>query len=70
MGIQPDGNTFVALLCGCIHACLGDEGHKYFNSMGRMYSLTPTIEYYGKLVIEHYGKLAIEHYGCMVEIPN
>ena len=47
MGIQPDGKTFIALLCGCIYAGLVDEGHKYFNSMGRVYSLTPTIEHYG-----------------------
>ncbi|EEF35728.1 pentatricopeptide repeat-containing protein, putative [Ricinus communis] len=34
-GIQPDGNTFVGLLCGCTHAGLVDEGRKYFHSMGR-----------------------------------
>lgn len=49
-GIQPDGNTFMGLLCGCTHAGLLDEGHKYFNSMNRVFSLTPTIEHYGCMV--------------------
>ncbi|XP_015579359.2 putative pentatricopeptide repeat-containing protein At3g08820 [Ricinus communis] len=49
-GIQPDGNTFVGLLCGCTHAGLVDEGRKYFHSMGRVYPFTPTIEHYGCMV--------------------
>lgn len=49
-GIQPDGNTFVALLCGCTHAGLVDEGRRYFSSMRRVFSLTPTIEHYGCMV--------------------
>ncbi|KAK1351550.1 putative pentatricopeptide repeat-containing protein [Heracleum sosnowskyi] len=49
-GIRPDGNTFVALLCGCTHAGLVDEGRKYFYSISNVYSLTPTIEHYGCIV--------------------
>lgn len=49
-GIHPDGNTFMALLCGCTHAGLVDEGRKYFHSMKDVYSLTPTIEHYGCIV--------------------
>ncbi|KAL9425891.1 hypothetical protein AB3S75_032793 [Citrus x aurantiifolia] len=49
-GIQPNGNTFVGLLCGCTHAGLVDEGRQFFNSMSRVFSLTPMIEHYGCMV--------------------
>lgn len=49
-GIQPDGNTFIGILCGCTHAGLVNEGRRYFNSMNRVFSLTPTIEHYGCMV--------------------
>ncbi|XP_061337568.1 putative pentatricopeptide repeat-containing protein At3g08820, partial [Gastrolobium bilobum] len=51
-GMQPDGNTFVGLLCGCTHAGLVNDGRRYFNSMSHVFSVTP----------------AIEHYGCMVDL--
>ena len=50
IGIKPDGNTFIGLLCGCTHAGLVDEGRQYFNSMDRVFSLTPTVEHYGCMV--------------------
>ncbi|KAA8517487.1 hypothetical protein F0562_017780 [Nyssa sinensis] len=50
LGIQPDGNTFIGLLCGCSHAGLVDEGRRYFDSMNCVFSLTPTIEHYGCMV--------------------
>ncbi|GAV80842.1 LOW QUALITY PROTEIN: PPR domain-containing protein/PPR_2 domain-containing protein/PPR_3 domain-containing protein/DYW_deaminase domain-containing protein, partial [Cephalotus follicularis] len=49
-GIRPDGSTFMGLLCGCTHAGLVDEGRRYFNSMNRVFSLTPKIEHYGCMV--------------------
>ena len=49
-GIKPDGNTFIGLLCGCTHAGLVDEGRRYFNSMYRFFSFTPSIEHYGCMV--------------------
>ncbi|WCJ26579.1 Pentatricopeptide repeat (PPR) superfamily protein [Euphorbia peplus] len=49
-GVQPDGNTFVGLLCGCTHAGLVDEGRKFFNSMSSVYSFDPKIEHYGCMV--------------------
>jgi len=49
-GIEPDGNTFVGLLCACTHAGLVDEGRQYFNSMERVFTLTPEIEHYGCMV--------------------
>ncbi|KAK4783000.1 hypothetical protein SAY86_007374 [Trapa natans] len=48
--IEPDGNTFMGLLCACTHAGLLSDGRQYFYSMERVYSLTPTIEHYGCLV--------------------
>ncbi|XP_049408426.1 putative pentatricopeptide repeat-containing protein At3g08820 [Solanum stenotomum] len=52
LGIKPNGNTFIGLLCACTHAGLVDDGRKYFQSMTHLYSLEP----------------AIEHYGCMVDL--
>ncbi|KAL1346673.1 hypothetical protein HN51_020264 [Arachis hypogaea] len=49
-GIQPDGNTFVGLLCGCVHAGLVNDGRRYFDSMSHVFSLCPTIEHYGCMV--------------------
>ncbi|KAK2424776.1 Tetratricopeptide repeat (TPR) superfamily protein [Trifolium repens] len=49
-GIWPDENTFVGLLCACTHAGLVDDGRRYFNSMSRVFSVTPTIEHYGCMV--------------------
>ncbi|KAL5723135.1 hypothetical protein ACHQM5_006564 [Ranunculus cassubicifolius] len=50
IGIQPDGNTFIGLLCSCTHAGLVDEGRRYFDSLHRVYSLIPRIEHYGCMV--------------------
>ncbi|KAJ7961141.1 Pentatricopeptide repeat-containing protein [Quillaja saponaria] len=50
LGIQPDENTFVGLLCGCTHAGLVDDGRRYFRSMICVFSVTPTIEHYGCMV--------------------
>ncbi|KAF3448020.1 hypothetical protein FNV43_RR08728 [Rhamnella rubrinervis] len=49
-GIQPSGNTFMGLLCACTHAGLVGDGRRYFNSMNRIFSFSPTIEHYGCMV--------------------
>ncbi|PIN12251.1 hypothetical protein CDL12_15153 [Handroanthus impetiginosus] len=49
-GFKPDENTFLGLLCGCTHAGLVDEGHRYFYGMSCLYSLPPAIEHYGSMV--------------------
>ncbi|EOY19146.1 Pentatricopeptide repeat (PPR) superfamily protein, putative isoform 1 [Theobroma cacao] len=49
-GVLPNGNTFIGLLCCCTHVGLVDDGHRYFDSMSRVFSLTPTIEHYGCMV--------------------
>ncbi|KAH9626817.1 hypothetical protein KSS87_002463 [Heliosperma pusillum] len=48
-GVQPDGVTFIAVLCACTHMGLIDKGLAYFQSMAN-YSITPEIEHYGCLV--------------------
>ncbi|KAK7317302.1 hypothetical protein RJT34_01404 [Clitoria ternatea] len=50
LGMKPDGNTFLGLLCGCTHAGLVDEGRRYFSSMSSVFAVTPTIEHYGCMV--------------------
>ncbi|PPS16709.1 hypothetical protein GOBAR_AA03863 [Gossypium barbadense] len=49
-GIRPNANTFMGLLCGCTHVGLVNDGRRYFDSMNRVFSLTPTIEHYGCMV--------------------
>ncbi|KAL5997013.1 hypothetical protein ACLOJK_007939 [Asimina triloba] len=51
-GIKPDGVTFIGVLSACSHVGLVEEGQEYFNSLGSVYGMTPTIE----------------HYACMVDI--
>ncbi|XP_021723895.1 pentatricopeptide repeat-containing protein At1g08070, chloroplastic-like [Chenopodium quinoa] len=48
-GVQPDGVTFVGVLCACTHIGYIDEGLAYFQSLAD-YSLSPQIEHYGCLV--------------------
>ncbi|XLT03120.1 hypothetical protein HN51_052471 [Arachis hypogaea] len=63
-GIQPDGNTFVGLLCGCTHAGLVNDGRQYFDSMSHVFSLSPTIEHYGCMVD------LLSRVGLLVEAHN
>lgn len=50
LGVQPEGNTFIGILCGCTHAGLVEDGRRYFKSMSRIYGLAPRIEHYGCMV--------------------
>ncbi|KAA8538040.1 hypothetical protein F0562_027380 [Nyssa sinensis] len=50
--IKPNGVTFISVLSACTHAGLVEEGHRWFLSMARDYSIP----------------LEIEHYGCMVDL--
>lgn len=50
LGLKPDANTFMGLLCGCTHGGFVNDGRKYFNNMKNLYSLTPSIEHYGCMV--------------------
>ncbi|KAJ3681390.1 hypothetical protein LUZ60_015879 [Juncus effusus] len=48
--IQPNGSTFVAILCACSHAGLVVQALKYFNSMKVKFGIDPRIEHYGCLI--------------------
>ncbi|CAL9046375.1 putative pentatricopeptide repeat-containing protein At3g08820 [Musa acuminata AAA Group] len=50
LGIQPDGNTFIGLLCSCSHTGLVEDGRRYFDSISRVYCLTPRVEHYGCII--------------------
>lgn len=50
VGIQPDAITFTALLSGCKHSGLVNEGWKYFDSMKVDYNIIPTTEHYSCMV--------------------
>jgi pentatricopeptide repeat protein len=49
---RPDGATLLAVMRACSHAGMIDDGWWYFESMERVYGITP----------------AIQHYGCMVDM--
>ncbi|KAD6119912.1 hypothetical protein R6Q59_025951 [Mikania micrantha] len=51
-GLNPDGITFIGLLCACSHSGLISEGKMYFSQMQPLYGVEP----------------GIEHYGCMVDL--
>lgn len=50
--INPDGVTFIGLLCACSHSGLISEGKTYFSQMRTDYGIEP----------------GIEHFGCMVDL--
>ncbi|CAL5074363.1 unnamed protein product [Urochloa decumbens] len=47
---RPDGATLLAVLRACSHAGRIDDGRRYFESMERVYGITPEIQYYGCMV--------------------
>lgn len=49
-GIKPDGITFIALLAGCSHAGLTDDGQRFFSKMKLNYEVSPTVEHYACLI--------------------
>ena len=49
-GILPDRITFLTILSACSHAGLVREGQYYFNSMHRIYGITPGEDHYACLV--------------------
>uniref|UniRef100_A0A6V7QRD0 DYW domain-containing protein n=1 Tax=Ananas comosus var. bracteatus TaxID=296719 RepID=A0A6V7QRD0_ANACO len=50
LGIQPNDNTFIGLLCSCTHTGLVEDGRRYFDNMRRVYFINPRIEHYGCMV--------------------
>ncbi|GLT81060.1 hypothetical protein SLA2020_524680 [Shorea laevis] len=48
--VQPDGITFIGILCASTHMGLVKNGMAYFQSMVDDYSIEPQIEHYGCMV--------------------
>lgn len=49
-GLSPDTVTFIALLSGCSHTGLTEEGQTLFNRMRTEFGISPTAEHYACLV--------------------
>lgn len=49
-GIQPTHGAFVGILLACAHVGLVDEGLDHFESMEKVYGLTPEMKHYGCVV--------------------
>ena len=48
--LKPNAVTFINLLNGCSHSGLVKEGLSYFNSMEKVYKITPRSEHYSCVV--------------------
>ncbi|KAK1549855.1 hypothetical protein Q3G72_008975 [Acer saccharum] len=44
-GVLPDEVTFIGVLSACSHEGLVEEANRYFNSLSKVYRITPTIEH-------------------------
>ncbi|KAL5199720.1 hypothetical protein ABZP36_020923 [Zizania latifolia] len=64
--IEPDGVTYLAVLCGCNHAGLVDDGLRVFKSM----RVLPNVKHYGTIVdlLGRAGRLA-EAYDTVMSMP-
>ncbi|XP_057435602.1 pentatricopeptide repeat-containing protein At2g22410, mitochondrial-like [Lotus japonicus] len=49
-GVRPSHGAFVGILLACAHAGLIDKGLEYFESMEKVYGLTPEMKHYGCVV--------------------
>ncbi|GJM88736.1 hypothetical protein PR202_ga05288 [Eleusine coracana subsp. coracana] len=49
-GIEMDGITFLAVIIGCTHAGLVEEGQRCFDSMVRDHKINPNMEHYACMV--------------------
>lgn len=48
--ILPDRVTFLTVLSACSHAGLVEEGQRCFNSMSKIYGITPGEDHYARLI--------------------
>ncbi|KAK7271806.1 hypothetical protein RJT34_28014 [Clitoria ternatea] len=48
--VKPDAVTFTALLSGCSHRGLVEQGWQYFNDIESVYGIIPEIEHYACMV--------------------
>ncbi|PIA60875.1 hypothetical protein AQUCO_00300412v1 [Aquilegia coerulea] len=69
-GVKPDDVTFIGVLNACAHAGLLDQGKKYFDSMSKVYNLTPKIEHFGCMIdlLGRNGSLK-EAYDLIMDMP-
>jgi pentatricopeptide repeat protein len=51
-GTKPDFITFIGVLFACSHAGLVEDGHRFFESMNKVYGIKP----------------GPEHYACMIDL--
>lgn len=65
--VEPDAVTYLAVLCGCNHAGLVDEGLRVFKSM----KVAPAIKHYGTIVdlLGRAGRLS-EAYDVITSMPS
>ena len=74
LAVKPDAITFTALLLGCSHAGLVEEGLKYFHSMDKKYAVVPREEHYNCVIdmLSRAGRLneAEEFINSMPFKPN
>lgn len=63
-GLNPDGVTFVSLLCACSLTGAIEDGSKLFNSMCETYGVSPTNEHFGCMVDLLGGA------GCLIEAED
>ncbi|MCI54153.1 pentatricopeptide repeat-containing protein, partial [Trifolium medium] len=47
---KPDHISYVSVLSGCSHMGLVDEGKHYFDSMTRVFGISPTNEHFSCMV--------------------
>ncbi|XP_020571004.1 pentatricopeptide repeat-containing protein At4g21065-like [Phalaenopsis equestris] len=47
---EPNGITFLGVLCACSHGGLLEEGRRYFHCMRRDYGIDPSVQHYGCMV--------------------
>jgi hypothetical protein len=49
--VQPDGVTFIGVLCACARLGLLQDRRAYFNQMSTVYNLKPTFAHYWCMAI-------------------
>ncbi|GAV88372.1 PPR domain-containing protein/PPR_2 domain-containing protein/DYW_deaminase domain-containing protein [Cephalotus follicularis] len=49
-GVAPDDVAFIGLLSACSHSGLVEKGRECFDSMSKVFGITPKIEHYGCMV--------------------
>ncbi|KAK3231739.1 hypothetical protein Dsin_003620 [Dipteronia sinensis] len=49
-GILPDRITFLTVLSACSHAGLVEDGRRYFDSMHKLYGITPGEDHYARVI--------------------